>query len=113
MGRAGRLIFFKKLTSNLLPFCTMVVVAIVSSAVLQNLLEDTEMVRYIAFGFAALIMIVGSIFVFLERTFQTDKWLSTSALSDSLLYNPVKSVSQVVYANVFPDKETEEVKSEE
>lgn len=65
------------------------------------------------FGLLKSIVIVGSIFVFLERTFQTDKWLSTSALSDSLLYNPVKSVSQVVYANVFPDKETEEVKSEE
>ena len=65
------------------------------------------------FGLLKSIVIVGSIFVFLERTFQTEKWLSTSALSDSLLYNPVKSVSQVVYANVFPDKETEEVKSEE
>jgi len=65
------------------------------------------------FGLLKSIVIVGSIFVFLERTFQTEKWLSTSALSDSLLYNPVKSVSQVVYANVFPDKETGEVKSEE
>ena len=65
------------------------------------------------FGLLKSIVIVGSIFVFLERTFQTEKWLSTSALSESVLYNPVKSVSQVVYANVFPDKETEEVKSEE
>ena len=67
------------------------------------------------FGLLKSIVIVGSIFVFLERTFQTEKWLSTSALSDSLLYNPVKSVSQVVYANVFPDKEkgVVEVKSEE
>lgn len=65
------------------------------------------------FGLLKSIVIVGSIFVFLERTFQTEKWLSTSALSESVLYKPVKSVSQVVYANVFPDKETEEVKSEE
>ena len=65
------------------------------------------------FGFLKSIVIVGSIFVFLERTFQTEKWLSTPALSESVLYKPVKSVSQVVYANVFPDKETEEVKSEE
>ena len=67
------------------------------------------------FGLLKSIVIVGSIFVFLERTFQTEKWLSTSALSESVLYKPVKSVSQVVYANVFPDKEKGEVevKSEE
>jgi hypothetical protein len=64
MGRAGRLIFFKKLTSNLLPFCTMLVVAIVSSAVLQYIFEDTDMVRYIVFGLSALIMILGLIFVY-------------------------------------------------
>ena len=53
------------------------------------------------FGVLKAAVIVGSLFVFLERTFQTEKWLSSSALSDSVLYEPVKSISAVVYANVF------------
>lgn len=57
------------------------------------------------FGMVKSAVIVGALFVFLERTFQVEKWLSTSALSESLLYKPVKSISEVVYANVFPDKE--------
>ena len=83
MGRAGRLIFFKKLTSNLLPFCTMVVVAIVSSAVLQNLLEDTEMVRYIAFGLSALIMIAGSIFVY--NVDEPNKYINLKRLTNNAI----------------------------
>lgn len=53
------------------------------------------------FGVLKAAVIVGSLFVFLERTFQTEKWLSPSTLSDSVLYEPVKSISAVVYANVF------------
>ena len=53
------------------------------------------------FGVLKAAVIVGSLFVFLERTFQTEKWLSPSALSESVLYEPVKSISAVVYANVF------------
>lgn len=53
------------------------------------------------FGVLKAAVIVGSLFVFLERTFQTEKWLSASALSESVLYEPVKSISAVVYANVF------------
>ena len=53
------------------------------------------------FGALKAAVIVGSLFVFLERTFQTEKLLSPSALSDSVLYEPVKSISAVVYANVF------------
>ena len=53
------------------------------------------------FGVLKAAVIVGSLFVFLERTFQTKKWLSPSALSESVLYVPVKSISAVVYANVF------------
>lgn len=53
------------------------------------------------FGVLKAAVIVGSLFVFLERTFQTEKWLSPSALSESVLYGPVKSISAVVYANVF------------
>ena len=57
------------------------------------------------FGVLKAAVIVGSLFVFLERTFQTEKWLSPSAspsaLSESVLYVPVKSISAVVYANVF------------
>ena len=59
------------------------------------------------FGLLKVAVIAGSMF-FLERTFQTEKWLSVSALSESLLYKPVKSISQVVYANVFPEKEKSE-----
>ena len=64
------------------------------------------------FGLLKVAVIAGSMFLFLERTFQTEKWLSASALSESLLYKPVKSISQVVYANVFPEKEKKEQKSE-
>mgnify|MGYP001692010176 FL=1 len=64
------------------------------------------------FGLLKVAVIAGSMFLFLERTFQTEKWLSVSALSESLLYKPVKSISQVVYANVFPEKEKKEEKSE-
>lgn len=53
------------------------------------------------FGVLKAAVIVGSLFVFLERTFQTEKWLSPSALNESVLYEPVKSISAVVYANVF------------
>lgn len=53
------------------------------------------------FGALKAAVIVGSLFVFLERTFQTEKWLSPSALNESVLYEPVKSISAVVYANVF------------
>ena len=53
------------------------------------------------FGVLKAAVIVGSLFVFLERTFQTEKWLSPSALSELVLYEPVKSISAVVYANVF------------
>lgn len=53
------------------------------------------------FGVLKAAVIVGSLFVFLERTFQTEKWLPPSALSESVLYVPVKSISAVVYANVF------------
>ena len=53
------------------------------------------------FGALKAAVIVGSLFVFLERTFQTEKWLSASALSESVLYEPVKSISAVVDANVF------------
>ena len=53
------------------------------------------------FGVLKAAVIVGSLFVFLERTFQTEKWLSPSALSESVLYEPAKSISAVVYANVF------------
>ena len=53
------------------------------------------------FGVLKAAVIVGSLFVFLERTFQTEKWLSPSALSESVLHEPVKSISAVVYANVF------------
>lgn len=53
------------------------------------------------FGVLKAAVIVGSLFVFLERTFQTEKWLSPSALSESVLYVPVKSISALVYANVF------------
>ena len=62
------------------------------------------------FGLLKSIVIVGSMFVFLERTFQTDKWLSATAINESLLYKPVKQVSQVVYAKVFPERSTAEAK---
>ena len=53
------------------------------------------------FGALKAAVIVGSLCVFLERTFQTEKGLSPSSLSESVLYEPVKSISAVVYANVF------------
>lgn len=64
------------------------------------------------FGLIKSAVIVGSLFVFLERTFQTEKWFSPSVLNSSLLYQPVKSISEVVYANVFPNKNKEEIKPE-
>lgn len=83
MGRAGRLIFFKKLTSNLLPFCIMLVVAIVSSVVLQNIFEDTEMVRYIVFGLSALIMIIGLIFIY--NVDELHKYINPKHLTNNAL----------------------------
>ena len=112
----------EKQTLEVVAFGVTLIVLVLGVMLLAKIL--TKMIKAAELGFlnrlgGALcgllksIVIVGSIFVFLERTFQTEKWLSTSALSESVLYKPVKSVSQVVYANVFPDKETEEVKSEE
>lgn len=78
MGRAGRLIFLKRVTSVLLPFCVMLVVSIVSSSILNNLLEDTEVVRYIVFGLAALVMILGIILV--SNVDEPSRYINTKRL---------------------------------
>lgn len=78
MGRAGRLIFLKRITSVLLPFCVMLMVSIVGSSILNNLLEDTTTVRYIVFGLAALVMILGITLV--SNVDEPSKYINTKRL---------------------------------
>ena len=78
MGRAGRLIFLKRITSVLLPFCVMLMVSIVGSSILNNLLEDTTTVRYIVFGLAALVMILG--ITLISSVDEPSKYINTKRL---------------------------------
>ena len=78
MGRAGILIFLKRITSVLLPFCIMLAVSIVGSSILNNLLEDTSIVRYIVFGLAALVMILGITLV--SNVDEPSKYINTKRL---------------------------------
>ena len=59
------------------------------------------------FGMVKSAVIVGALLLFVERTLQSDKWLSTPLASESVLYSPVKQLSQWVYANVLPEKKPE------
>lgn len=64
MGKAGKYIFLKRLTSILFPFSCTILVSIISALILNSFIDDTETVRYIVFGLSAFIMIVGTIFVY-------------------------------------------------
>lgn len=61
--RANRLIFYKCVANFLFPTCLMLIIAIVSSAVLNELLEDTMIVRYIVFSMSALIVVASTLVV--------------------------------------------------
>lgn len=63
------------------------------------------------FGVVKSAVIVGALLLFVERTLQADKWLSTPLALESVLYSPVKQLSQWVYANVLPEKKPEAEKT--
>ena len=75
--------------------------------IITKMLKDAELgflnrLAGALFGMLKAAVIIGSLFLFLERTLQTDKWLSGSLLTESVLYAPVKGISNMVYDKVFP-----------
>jgi hypothetical protein len=64
MGKAGKYIFLKRLTSILFPFSCTVLVSIISALILSSFIENTETVRYIVFSLSAFILIIGTILVY-------------------------------------------------
>jgi hypothetical protein len=78
MGKAGKYIFLKRLTSILFPFSCTILVSIISALILNSFIDDTETVRYIVFGLSAFIMIVGTIFVY--NTDEPNKYIKPKRL---------------------------------
>ena len=53
------------------------------------------------FGMLKVAVIIGALFLFLEKTFQTKQWFPEETLAKSVLYKPVKGVGALVYDKVF------------
>lgn len=53
------------------------------------------------FGILKIALIAGTLFLMLEKTWQISKWIPEETLLNSKLYEPIKSVGTLFYANIF------------
>ncbi|ATA68595.1 colicin V production CvpA [Capnocytophaga cynodegmi] len=53
------------------------------------------------FGVLKVTIIAGSLFLMLEKTWQITKWIPEKTLQNSVLYEPIKSVGELFYKNIF------------
>ncbi|GET45173.1 CvpA family protein [Capnocytophaga felis] len=53
------------------------------------------------FGVLKIAVIAGTLFLVLEKTWQITKWIPEETLLNSKLYEPIKAIGNLFYANVF------------
>ncbi|CEN54186.1 CvpA family protein [Capnocytophaga canis] len=101
---------FEKSTMEVISFIFTLILIMLGVMLLAKLL--TKVVKFASlgllnrlgggvFGLLKTAIIAGSLFIVLEKTWQTDKWLPQETLKNSVLYEPIKTIGGVVYGNVF------------
>ncbi|ATA88968.1 hypothetical protein CAPN001_03470 [Capnocytophaga stomatis] len=101
---------FDKSTTEALSFAFTLILIMLAVMLLAKLL--TKIVESVSLGFfnrlaggifgvLKMAVIAGSLFLMLEKTWQITKWIPEETLLNSVFYEPIKSIGELFYKNIF------------